>query len=240
VIVNVQDEAGIVEVSGNGPPLVFVGSPLARTKTYHKAIASLGKSFRVSAVELPGCGPSVPTRRIWTVRDYAEWLHGFITQMHLEKPIVLGHSHAGPITVAFAAHHPTQLRSLILVDATGPGPNHVVPVMVGSIMDLMIDLPIVVQVWHHVVGNLLRQPQNLCKQMSESLDPHVEQDCRAVRVPTLLVWGRRANSFPRQLGETYARLIPKSKLLLSTGGAHAWILRQPEEFAAAVRTFAGR
>jgi alpha-beta hydrolase superfamily lysophospholipase len=43
--------------------------------------------------------------------------HGLIIRLHLGRPILVGHSYGGTISVAFAERHPDEVHGLVLVDA---------------------------------------------------------------------------------------------------------------------------
>jgi hypothetical protein len=54
VNVEVGGVRGVCEVSGDGPPLVLIATPLARAESYRTTAARLSRTFRVFAVGLPG------------------------------------------------------------------------------------------------------------------------------------------------------------------------------------------
>lgn len=237
MIVEADAFAGVCEVTGDGPPLVLLASPLARAKTYRAPAAALGRTFRAHTVEPPGCGLASHVREGWPVGRYADWMARFIAAVGLERPVVVGHSHGGAIAVALAARHPERVGRLVVADATGPGRVPFTGAFAGGVVDVMLDLPLVVRAWHHVAGNLVRHPRNFVRQTWDSLDPGVEADCTHVRVPTLVAWGRRTHAFPLRNGRGYARLIPGARLYVCPTGSHNWSIRRPDEFASAVTRF---
>ena len=230
---------GACEVVGDGPPLVLLASPLARAKTYRPTAARLAETFRVHTVELPGCGRADRVAEGWSVGRYADWVAGFIAAAGLGRPVVIGHSHAGPIGVVLAARYPDRVGRLVVADATGPGPRPLVPVLVGGVIDLLLELPLVVRAWHHVAGNLVRHPRNFVRQARDSLTLDVTADAARVAVPTLVAWGRKSHAFPLRCGQEYERLIPGARMYVSPEGSHNWAISRADEFAAAVTEFVG-
>lgn len=62
---------------------------------------------------------------------------------------------------------------------------------------------------------------------------------RAVRAPTLVIWGAQDSMLPSALGEAAVREIPGSQLVVLDGLGHIPFLEAPERFARAVQTFIG-
>ena len=60
---------------------------------------------------------------------------------------------------------------------------------------------------------------------------------RKVKVPTLLAWGGQDLTMPPDCARRYQQLIPRSRIILSPGGSHDWIIARPAQFAAAVEAF---
>lgn len=70
---------------------------------------------RTIAIDRPGYGFSTGgyfpfNRQIQAVRETIE-------KLHLGKPILVGHSYGGAISLAYAERYPTEVRGLVLVDA---------------------------------------------------------------------------------------------------------------------------
>src|SRR5207253_557246 len=59
-------------------------------------------------------------------------------------------------------------------------------------------------------------------------------DLRAIRAPTLVIWGSEDKVAPLRTGQLTAALIPGARLALLDGVAHTPMLEQPERFNALV------
>lgn len=237
MFIAVKNVRGVYEVTGNGPPLVLIASPLARAKTYRTTAESLARIFRVYIVELPGSGQADSVGAGWSVEDYAGWVNGFIAELGLTRPVVIGHSHSGPIGVVLAARYPGVIGHLLLVDVTGTGPYSVVRVFTTSVVDLVGDFEIVLTRWHHVIGNLFLHSRNFVRQVRDALAVDMRNEAARVAVPTLVAWGRRSLAFPPRHAQEYARYLPDATVYLSTTGCHNWLIAYPDEFAATVEAF---
>ncbi|MFT4930102.1 MAG: putative alpha/beta-fold hydrolase, partial [Phenylobacterium sp.] len=106
------------------PALVLVhGLGEAASKDWLQVIPALEKDYHVFALDLPGFGLSKGVYFEYSPAQYSETLNWFIDQ-HVskgsaDKPIVIGHSMGGAVSLYFAATFGHQLKKLILVDAAG-------------------------------------------------------------------------------------------------------------------------
>jgi pimeloyl-ACP methyl ester carboxylesterase len=102
---------------GKGPPLVMIHGLMGSSRNLTYALSGqLRERFRVITVDRPGSGYS--TRHSGTAADLpaqARQMAAFIKTLDLDKPLVLGHSLGGAISLALALDHPHAVSGLILV-----------------------------------------------------------------------------------------------------------------------------
>ena len=97
--------------------------------THHGLLRIAGylkQDFDIAIPDLPGFGRG-PKLRNYSLDEYVEWLHSFITKHKLHKPILLGHSFGSIVSAAYAAKYPKSIDRLVLVNPIGApaldGPN---------------------------------------------------------------------------------------------------------------------
>lgn len=71
---------------------------------------------RTVAVDMSGHGDSA-WRDAYSLAQWADEVAAVITTEHLERPVVVGHSMGGWVTVAMGVHHAALLRSLVVIDS---------------------------------------------------------------------------------------------------------------------------
>jgi len=111
---------------GEGPPLVMIHGLMGNSRNLTYALSGqLREHFRVICLDRPGSGYS--TRHPGTAADLpaqARQVAGFIHALGLDKPLVLGHSLGGAISLALALDHPDAVSGLVLVaPLTHPQPT---------------------------------------------------------------------------------------------------------------------
>ena len=119
---------------GKGPPLVMIHGLMGSSRNLTYALsAQLREHFRVITLDRPGSGYS--TRRAETAADLpgqARQVASFIKTLDLDKPLVLGHSLGGAISLALALDHPYAVSGLILV-APLTHPQRLLPLVFMSL-----------------------------------------------------------------------------------------------------------
>ena len=125
-LVEVDGERFHYVEEGKGPPLVMIHGLRGSSRNLTYALSGqLREHFRVITLDRPGSGYS--TRHKGTAADLpaqARQVAAFMRALGLEKPLVLGHSLGGAISLALALDHPEAVSGLVLVaPLTHPQPT---------------------------------------------------------------------------------------------------------------------
>ena len=113
-----------LDYGGDGPEVVIVPGITSPAITWEFVAEELAGDFHVITMDVRGRGLSDRAGAGgYGLPDYAADLAGFIGELGLERPAVLGHSMGARIAVAFSALSSESHGSLIVVDPpiTGPG-----------------------------------------------------------------------------------------------------------------------
>jgi pimeloyl-ACP methyl ester carboxylesterase len=104
-------------------PAVLLIHGLPGTAEDFEDVTPLISGHRTIAIDRPGYGFSTGgyfsfDRQLHAVRETIE-------KLHLRRPVLVGHSYGGTISLGYAERHPGQVRGLVLVDAAaGDCPRH--------------------------------------------------------------------------------------------------------------------
>ena len=77
--------------------------------------ALVAAGYRVLTVDYPGFGLKAPPAGV-SIAGIAEGVAALLDRLGLARATLLGLSMGGYVALAFAAHHPTRLRALVLAD----------------------------------------------------------------------------------------------------------------------------
>ncbi|MBO9663324.1 alpha/beta hydrolase [Dokdonella sp.] len=101
---------------GQGPVIVMVHGLSGNLRNFHALIDRLAKDHRVIAVDRPDCGYS--TRLSGKHPDLfaqAAVLAEFMRTLDLRRPLLVGHSLGGALSLALALDHPEAVSGLVLI-----------------------------------------------------------------------------------------------------------------------------
>ena len=98
-------------------PIVFIHGSGDSARAWRLQLEKLSEHHRVFAIDLPGHGQRKDTLpQETTVLDYAKAVHEIIQQeLHLDRPIIAGHSLGGAIALMMALEYGNELSGLILI-----------------------------------------------------------------------------------------------------------------------------
>jgi len=100
----------------DAPGLLLVHGFGAHSHWWDACAPFLARDFRVVAVDLAGMGDS-DYRDAYSQRQYADDLAQVIRHADLSPALVVAHSFGGLMACWLAHHHPSLLRSLVIVDS---------------------------------------------------------------------------------------------------------------------------
>jgi len=137
---------------GAGAPVVLIHG-LPGTAEDWEDVTPLLAGHRTIAIDRPGFGFSsggyVPFDR------QLEVLHELLARLHVRRPILVGHSYGGTISLGYAERYPSALRGLVLVDAAAGGQKVEDFTEVQAHAVQFLQLPIIRQVANATFGQLL-------------------------------------------------------------------------------------
>lgn len=103
--------------TGEGRPIVFVHGLGAQLHQFrHTLFNRFGPGYRLIALDRPGSGYSVRARgATGRLPEQAEILRRFIEKLGLQRPLVVGHSLGGAVTLTLAVEHPEAISGIALL-----------------------------------------------------------------------------------------------------------------------------
>jgi len=108
------------EWGSRGRPVVLVGGFLEASFVWDRVAPILARHHRVYALDLDGFGYTV-RRGPWTLQGWGDQVQRFIQALHLQKPIVVGHSLGAAVAVEEARRGVASSAVLVDGDALSSG-----------------------------------------------------------------------------------------------------------------------
>lgn len=103
---------------GTGEPALLLLHGMA---CVHEHMMPLVEAFapehRCVAFDMRGHGSSAAPLDAYSAADFAGDIAFFIDELGLDRPILIGHSFGGSVSLIFAAAHPDRVRGLVMLDS---------------------------------------------------------------------------------------------------------------------------
>lgn len=143
-----------IEHPGAGTPVVLIHG-LPGTAEDWNEVTPLLAGHRTIAIDRPGFGYSsggyVPFERQLST------IHELLAELHVKRPILVGHSYGGTISLGYAERYPSEVRGLVLVDAAAAGMHPATMQSLQAHTIQFLQLPVIEQVADATFSQLLRK-----------------------------------------------------------------------------------
>lgn len=233
------------QVYGNGTPIVVLHGWGDRSDSWYTFAQALSDKYQIFLVDLPGFGGSDAPPSVWGVEDYAQTINGFIKELEIEKPVLLGHSHGGRIISTIATVY-GNCRALILVSSGGvdlPSLNVKLKILWFKTMKLLVR-PLgkkgdeIIDNYRKKLGSRDYQEAGpLRATMVKVVNYKLFNLLPKINVPTLIVWGSEDKTLSFEQSKIFEKLIPDSYIKIIWGSGHHLHLDAPQELAEIVKDF---
>jgi pimeloyl-ACP methyl ester carboxylesterase len=140
-----------------GPePAVLLIHGLPGTAEDFEDVTPLVTGHRTIAIDRPGFGFS--SGGYFPFDRQLQVLHELIEKLHLGRPVLVGHSYGGSISLGYAERHPGEVRGLVLVDAAAGNCSRHDNVFTRAQARFiqLIELPVIAQIADVTFSQLLR------------------------------------------------------------------------------------
>ncbi|HEY0419223.1 MAG TPA: alpha/beta hydrolase [Acetobacteraceae bacterium] len=220
------DRTSVVLVHGLG-----VSSPYM-----HPIARHLAADVQVYAPDLPGFGRSDKPQRVLSIPELADTLAAWMEAAGLRRASLVGNSLGCEILVELALRHPGRVERLVLQGPTPePGARTARQqlarhALTGSFERTPLGW---VSLWDYTRCGVRR----MVGTFRDMLSDHLEEKLPRVGAPTLVIRGTRDRIVSQAWAERAARLLPRGRLAVIPGAAHAINFSYPRKFKAAMLGF---
>ena len=237
---------------GHGEPLLLLHGFGANKDNFTRVARFLTPHYRVVVPDHIGFGESAhPPDADYSPTAQAERLHALVQALGIQGVHVGGNSMGGQIALVYAALHPTEVKSLWLIDAGGvwSAPEsegrRIIretkrnPLLVRNeeefrqlIAFTMSDPPFIPPPLVEVLAQERVHNFALEERIFNQLrDESVENRIAGLATPSLIVWGERDRVLNVATAEILQKLLPQSQVVIMPGVGHLPMVERPEQSA---------
>lgn len=243
---------------GTGPVVVLIHGLGDQASVWKGSIDPLAKTHRVVALDLIGFGHSDKPPFDYRPETLVDFLDGFLRALQVERASLVGNSLGGQVAALYAIEHPSRVDRLVLVDAGGYGinPNTISPRMKQALRlstrddyryfssftfyDTKKYYPTDAFLDYAMSERVKRGDGYTIGKLADALlrnDDVLDGRLGAIKVPTLLVWGRYDRLVPLSVAHRFERDIKGARLVLLDKCGHVPQVECPADLNAALFGF---
>ena len=182
----------------------------------------LEKDATITVIDLPGHGKSEEPKEAITIYDYCDIVKELLDKLKIKKPILIGHSFGGRISIIYASLYDTE--KLILLGAPCIRKNTKVSLKVKMLKTLK-KVPGLNKMEGFAKKHIgSRDYKNASETMRKILVNTVNEDltecAKKIKCPTLLIWGDADTEAPIEEAQELEKIMADAGLVVYEGGSH--------------------
>lgn len=241
-----------IDTGSGDPAIVFVHGWTCNRNDWRYQIEEFAGSHRVVALDLRGHGESDKPDEDYTIDGFADDLAALITELGLDRPVIVGHSMGGMIAHNIVRRGTGMARGMVLVDAPITPVPETLTGMITSVLaglqtsgyleiarqlneNMMFNEASDPALKEEILAGMAEAPQRMMHTALASLFEEADKHSGDMPAPTLFL---RAATAVNSADEIKAR-FPNIELA-EIDGAHFLQLEHPAEVNEAIRGFIER
>lgn len=225
---------------GTGQPIVILHGLMGGLSNFEGVFSYFSQAgYRVIIPELPVYDrPLLKT----TVKEFANYLHEFITFMELKDIVLLGNSLGGHIGLLYTKFHPEIVKGLIITGSSGLYENAMgdgypkrgnYDYIKTKSEEVFYDPKVATKEIVDEVFETVNDRNKLVKTLAiakSAIRHNMAKDLPEMKTPTAIIWGAQDNVTPPNVAEEFNNLLPNSTLYWIDKCGHAPMMEHPDRF----------
>lgn len=202
------------------------------------------KGIEVLVLDLPGFGPTPSPEVPWGRDDYINWIFQKIEEKNWQRFNLLGHSFGGGLALKITVFFPKKIEKLILVAPAIIKRKSIKTYLFYwlaffgkkffSLPGIKIFFPLAQKLIYKLAGTRdYYLADGIMKETMKKIgkEESLEELLEKVKIPTLILWGKRDDVLPSKDAYYIKEKIKNSKLKIIPKARHSPHLETPEELA---------
>lgn len=188
-----------------------------------------------SVIDFPGFGKSSTPPESWGTAEYADFIAEWMGRLPVSRVVWAGHSFGGRVGIQLAARHPGLLSGMVLIASAGLRRRRTLgerlrfglrKTAFKTARRFIREGPHLDRLRQRFGSADYRSAGAMRPILTRVVGEDLSEQAKAVRCPTLLIYGTADTETPPEIGERLKALIPKSELALLTGFNHLSVLSE--------------
>lgn len=219
----------------------------ASADRWAKILPLLSKEYHVVAPDIVGFGYSDKPEVYYTIDFFVNFVNKFAKKLKLEESILMGASFGGQIAAETALSDSNSVEKLVLISPAGimkettPALNHYIAAAMYPTFENakrafqeMVGSNKVDDTYTKDFVNRMQLPNAkyafMSAVMGSKAAPILTDRLHKIRIPTLIVWGKKDGLIPSKFAKQFHNNIRHSKLVIMEDCGHTPYFEKPDRF----------
>ncbi|OQX97744.1 MAG: hypothetical protein B6I20_12010 [Bacteroidetes bacterium 4572_117] len=224
------------KVEGEGENVILLHGWGCDLNIFEKIQSKLSEKNKTYAIDFPGFGKSDEPNEIWGVEEYTSLTEKFIQKLNINKPILVGHSFGGRVSILYSSRN--KIDKLILVDSAGliqKSFKKSVSKFLGFIRRITNSNQFVYKLTIPIrkaisSGDYLSASGMMKDILKKVVNEDLSDKLPLIKASTLLIWGEDDTATPLKDAKKMEKLIPNAGLVSFKNVGHYSFLEKQHDF----------
>ena len=201
----------------------------------------LSKENNIVIVDLPGFGESTEPTYDWMVDDYVEAIKSLLESLKIKKPILVGHSFGGKISLLYSSKY--EVEKLVVL-----GSPYKKEIEKLSLKTKMLKAAKKVPVLNklegfakkHIGSTDYRNASEIMRKiLVNTVNYDISSNHSKIKCPTLIIWGTNDEAVPIEDAYELEKIIKDAAVIEYEGCSHYAYLERLNQTVNVLRSFIG-
>ena len=194
---------------------------------------------RIIIIDLPGYGLSSEPDYVWTIYDYRECIKELLDNLKVDKPILIGHSFGGKISLAYSSKY--EVEKLILFGSPYK-PEKKKLSLKTKLLKTAKKIPVLNKLEglakKHIGSTDYKNASEMMRKVLVStVNLDLTEDVKKIKCPTLIIWGSLDEAVPLEVAYELEKLIKDSGVVVYEECSHYAYLERLNQVINVIKVF---
>ncbi len=217
---------------GKGKPIILLHG-LTGNNMYWKPIEKYFSGYKLIMPDLPGHGKSKSFKHL-TWKILLDELKKIIKKEKIKKPVLIGHSLGGMLSLYYAAKNRGDVAGLIVLNSSAYIEKKIEPREFLRIL-LKVNIEDFEDIFEFIENFTKMDPKVIFEGLALPLDLNIKDELRELKIPSLFIIGKNDKVIHAKVSKETARLLNAKVVVIGAG--HNSLKRNPKKVGEEIGRF---
>lgn len=201
----------------------------------------ISSEYNIYIIDLPGHGNSSEPKFAWRLIDYAEALNKMFKELKIKKPVLVGHSFGGEISLLYSSMY--EAEKVVVLDS--PFRPIIKKLSLKTkILKTAKKIPVLSKFENfakkHIGSTEYKMATPIMREiLVNSVNTDLTDEVKKIKIPTLIIWGTNDDTVPLEDAYALEKLISDVGVIPYEGCTHYAYLERLGQTINILKSFIG-